>query len=259
MISFDDVARSVRLRDVFPPERRIVGPAARWRSSCPIHDGEKLSFSCGRDRNGIDRWSCFACGERGSVIDFVALTRHVTAIEAARILGGTDGPRLSPDQRFDLLETFDHGRRPAWTVFCGACHRTAGVSDQRGERHSLELICQVDHLRAIGWRMSWDAREALCPACADVRRAVERLNSLGARQRAVAAPAAVERPAGRNAGTAGNDTLTRSGGAASGARAGVATGQRPLPAREQHQANGRRLSEPGGTSRKGPTTTTVPR
>jgi hypothetical protein len=44
-----------------------------WRARCPVHGGDRLSLGIYRDRRGVVKWNCFACGEKGDVFYMVML------------------------------------------------------------------------------------------------------------------------------------------------------------------------------------------
>lgn len=76
------------------------GSGGRSFARCPFHDDKRASFSTYVDPVGVQRWGCFACEEKGDVVDFVAKQHGVDTGEAARILTGearnTQRPALKP-------------------------------------------------------------------------------------------------------------------------------------------------------------------
>jgi hypothetical protein len=69
--------------DIGPPAR-----AGRW--VCPFHpDAESPNLSV--ERSGR-RWKCFKCGKAGSALDWLMEREDITVVEAARRLGGIEGP-----------------------------------------------------------------------------------------------------------------------------------------------------------------------
>jgi DNA primase len=65
---------------------------AHW-APCPFH-GEKTSSFKVEERHGKERYHCFGCGARGDAADWIMHTRHVSYVEAKRILGEE---RAKPD------------------------------------------------------------------------------------------------------------------------------------------------------------------
>lgn len=59
-----------------------------WEACCPFHQEDTPSFTIFRGQDGVDRFHCFGCGERGDVMDFVKGIKGVDLKEAIRILGG---------------------------------------------------------------------------------------------------------------------------------------------------------------------------
>lgn len=59
-------------------------------SKCPFHEEKTASLSIKGDR-----FTCFGCGEKGSVIDFVAKMENITIAEAMRKLNGGEDLHIS--------------------------------------------------------------------------------------------------------------------------------------------------------------------
>ncbi len=70
-----------------------------WEGCCPFHQENTPSFTMFRGKDGIERFHCFGCNERGDVVDFVKLLKGVDTREAVSILGGgRAGPNVAPRQ-----------------------------------------------------------------------------------------------------------------------------------------------------------------
>lgn len=67
---------------------------------CPFHSEDTPSFTIFAGQDGVDRFHCFGCGERGDVLDFVQKIKGVDLREAIAILGGgdTSRPNVAPRQ-----------------------------------------------------------------------------------------------------------------------------------------------------------------
>jgi phage/plasmid-associated DNA primase len=68
---------------------------------CPFHAEDSASFTIFPGRNdGIERFHCFGCGERGDVLDFVMKAKGVNLPDAIRVLDGRDQsrPNVTPRQ-----------------------------------------------------------------------------------------------------------------------------------------------------------------
>lgn len=66
-----------------------------WSGCCPLHDERTPSFTIFTGGDGIERFHCFGCGEKGDVIDFAKAIKGVDTREAVLVLGGgTDRPNV---------------------------------------------------------------------------------------------------------------------------------------------------------------------
>lgn len=64
---------------------------------CPFHAEDTPSFTIFRGKDGVARFHCFGCPERGDVLDFVQKIKGVQLPDAIKILGGGNaGPNLAP-------------------------------------------------------------------------------------------------------------------------------------------------------------------
>ncbi len=53
---------------------------------CPFHSEDTGSFTIFPGNDGVERFHCFGCGERGDVMDFVQKIKGVNLPEAIKIL-----------------------------------------------------------------------------------------------------------------------------------------------------------------------------
>lgn len=51
--------------------------------SCPFHGEDKHPSASIRNGN---RWICYACGKKGDAVDFVSMIRHISVLDAARLI-----------------------------------------------------------------------------------------------------------------------------------------------------------------------------
>lgn len=63
---------------------------SEYEALCPFHADGHPSFTIYHDKHGTQRFMCFACGERGDAIDFVAKIESVDNVEAARRISGDE-------------------------------------------------------------------------------------------------------------------------------------------------------------------------
>jgi len=59
-----------------------------FEGCCPFHQENTPSFTIFTGKDGIERFHCFGCNERGDLIDFVKLIKGVDTKGAIDILGG---------------------------------------------------------------------------------------------------------------------------------------------------------------------------
>lgn len=95
------------LADRLVGPRKMIGSSAKWPSPVQGHEqtGKTPPMSIFVDRNGVQRWTCFATGHRGTAFDLVMETRGCDFKEAVAYLAGTVGVDAGPVP--------DHGRRTA--------------------------------------------------------------------------------------------------------------------------------------------------
>jgi len=92
MIDIDAIRRENPLPGV-AAKLVALRPAGReWVACCPFHADRSPSFTIYHDGA---RFYCFGCGASGDVLDFVQRAYGVALIEAARMLGAGDVPKVA--------------------------------------------------------------------------------------------------------------------------------------------------------------------
>jgi DNA primase len=119
---------------------RLKKVGSVWRGPCPFHQGTNANFSV-MPRGG---YTCFVCGEKGSVFTFVQKRLGMTFVEAVKYVGAKSGievqevekRREGPDPRepvWELLETVsDYFRTQLWESDGGAVARDYLASREVG-------------------------------------------------------------------------------------------------------------------------------
>ena len=59
-----------------------------FEACCPFHEENTPSFTIYPGKDGVQRFFCFGCNERGDVVDFVKLLKGVDTKGAIEVLGG---------------------------------------------------------------------------------------------------------------------------------------------------------------------------
>lgn len=68
-----------------------------WEGCCPFHQEDTPSFTIFTGKDGISRFFCFGCNERGDVIDFVEKLKGMQKRDAIKYLGGgQSAPNIAP-------------------------------------------------------------------------------------------------------------------------------------------------------------------
>jgi len=138
-----------------------------WRGPCPFHQGTNANFSV-MPRGG---YTCFVCGEKGSVFTFVQKRLGMSFVEAVKYVGAKSGievqevqrKREGPDPREPLWELHgtvaEYFQRQLWDAPAGAEARaylaSREVSRATAERFGLgyaprDLNALREHLRGLG-------------------------------------------------------------------------------------------------------------
>lgn len=73
---------------------------------CPFHTEDTPSFTIYTGKDGIQRFHCFGCGERGDIIDFVERIKGVSKAEAIRILGGGPAPKNVERRHVEAIDPY---------------------------------------------------------------------------------------------------------------------------------------------------------
>jgi DNA primase len=95
-----------------------------WEGCCPFHQETTPSFTIFNGKDGVPRFFCFGCNERGDVIDFVEKLKGMQKRDAINYLGGgQSAPNVAPRQvqARDVYEGIvllqpTHGIRPGVVV-----------------------------------------------------------------------------------------------------------------------------------------------
>ena len=78
-----------------------------FKACCPFHAEQTPSFTIFRGNDGMGRFYCFGCGERGDLVDFVIKLKGVEYREAINILGGgASGANIAP-KRIQVTSIYD--------------------------------------------------------------------------------------------------------------------------------------------------------
>jgi hypothetical protein len=165
-----DVKARVHMPHLLPTDCKLV-KAGRdaYRTQCPIHGGEHLSFSLRRTPAGDWRFNCFSCGESGDVFALVMLLERCTFKEALA--------RLAKDVAPLMAGPAPKRRKPALLLIC----------DGRGCGATRELEAEDRPYVGRTIATSWELRAGrwLCWRCAAGKTAqVEPIEALGARRAA---------------------------------------------------------------------------
>lgn len=83
----------------------------RYWALCPFHDDTHAdNFNIYVAKDSIERWRCFACGEAGDVVDFVARIEQCTKPEAVERITGQSLPAVGDFKRPKLKKN----ATPSW-------------------------------------------------------------------------------------------------------------------------------------------------
>ncbi len=97
----DDIERLRRENSVsnfaFQEGVTIQKNGNEWEGCCPLHQEDTPSFTIFQGRDGVERFHCFGCGERGDIIDFVEKLKSLSKRDAISYLGGgQSSPNVAP-------------------------------------------------------------------------------------------------------------------------------------------------------------------
>lgn len=93
----DQIRANTDLADVVGRYVELRRNGREYEGCCPFHADRTPSFTLFTGRDGIQRFHCHGCGERGDVLDFLVKIESITLPEAARRLGGGELP--APSER----------------------------------------------------------------------------------------------------------------------------------------------------------------
>jgi len=146
---------------------RLKKTGSVWRGPCPFHQGTNSNFSV-MPRGG---YTCFVCGEKGSVFTFVQKRLGMSFVEAVKYVGaksGIDVPEIDrkregPDPREPLWElqatVGEFFKHSLWETTGGAAARdylvTRGVDRATADRFGIgyaprEIGAMRAHLNGLG-------------------------------------------------------------------------------------------------------------
>lgn len=147
---------------------RLKKVGSSWRGPCPFHQGTNANFSVIPGGG----YSCFVCGEKGSVFTFVQKRLGMSFVEAVKYVGAKAGievqeverRREGPDPRepeWELQATAaEYFQRTLWDAPAGAAAReylaSRAVGRATAERFGLgfaprELGALRTHLNGLGY------------------------------------------------------------------------------------------------------------
>ncbi|MHB1299013.1 MAG: DNA primase [Gemmatimonadaceae bacterium] len=147
---------------------RLKKVGSVWRGPCPFHQGTNANFSV-QPRGG---YTCFVCGEKGSVFTFVQKRLGMSFVEAVKYVGAKSGievveidrKREGPDPREPMWElqatVAEFFQRTLWDEPAGAHAReylaSRAVSRATAERFGIgfaprELGTMRAHLNGLGY------------------------------------------------------------------------------------------------------------
>ena len=147
---------------------RLKKTGSVWRGPCPFHQGTNANFSV-MPRGG---YTCFVCGEKGSVFTFVQKRLGMSFVEAVKYVGEkcgvevreTERKRDGPDPREPMWElqatVGEYFARVLWDAPGGAAAReylasrdvTRPVAEQFGLGFApREVGAMRAHLNALGY------------------------------------------------------------------------------------------------------------
>ncbi len=164
----EQVAQQADIVAIIGEHVRLKKVGSVWRGPCPFHQGTNANFSV-MPRGG---YTCFVCGEKGSVFTFVQKRLGMTFVEAVKYVGAKSGievqeverKREGPDPREPMWElqatVSEYFRTTLWEGPAGAHAREylAGreVARPLAERFGLgyaprELGAMRTYLNGLGY------------------------------------------------------------------------------------------------------------
>lgn len=100
MDDIDRLRREASLSDLAHAEGvTLQKNGNEWEGCCPFHQEDTPSFTIFTGKDGVERFFCFGCNERGDVIDFIEKLKGVSKRDAILYLGGgKPAPNVAPRQ-----------------------------------------------------------------------------------------------------------------------------------------------------------------
>jgi DNA primase len=100
MDDIDRLRRETSLSDLAHNEGvSLQKNGQEWEGLCPFHQETNPSFTIFTGKDGVERFHCFGCNERGDVVDFVEKLKGVSKRDAILYLGGgKTAPNVAPRQ-----------------------------------------------------------------------------------------------------------------------------------------------------------------
>lgn len=105
----DQVSQQADIVAIIGEHVRLKKVGSVWRGPCPFHQGKKDNFSV-LPRGG---YTCFVCGEKGSVFTFVQKRLGMSFVEAVKYVGEKTGIEV---KEIDRKREGPDPREPMWEI-----------------------------------------------------------------------------------------------------------------------------------------------
>lgn len=113
----DQIRAATDLADIVGRYVDLRRAGREHEGCCPFHADKTPSFTLFTGRDGIQRFHCHGCGERGDVLDFLVKIESITLPEAARRLGAAELPSAAARPfRPVIADNMDDDWRPILPV-----------------------------------------------------------------------------------------------------------------------------------------------
>jgi DNA primase len=139
----DQVSQQADIVAIISEHVRLKKTGSVWRGPCPFHQGTNANFSVVPGRG----YTCFVCGEKGSVFTFVQKRLGMSFAEAVKYVGEKSGIEV---QEVDRKREGPDPREPMWEL-----QATVGEFFQRalwnspGAAAAREYLASRDVTRAL--------------------------------------------------------------------------------------------------------------
>ncbi|MBP7550583.1 MAG: hypothetical protein KA761_09885, partial [Gemmatimonadaceae bacterium] len=164
----EQVAQQADIVAIISEHVRLKKSGSVWRGPCPFHQGTNANFSVVPGRG----YTCFVCGEKGSVFTFVQKRLGMSFVEAVKYVGEkcgvevkeTERKREGPDPREPMWElqatVGEYFSRVLWDAPGGQAARdylaSRDVPRPLAERFGIgfaprELGAMRAHLNGLGY------------------------------------------------------------------------------------------------------------